>query len=102
MKDLNLVRILDFSSETSLEALKGKFGREWAEDYRITIVKSHAFLVSKIVEASTSFNIELPEHWPFYLQIISSSGIRNIRITDGININLSVGEQMTAQFTLKM
>lgn len=102
MKDLNLVRILDFSSELSLEALKGKFGRDWDEDYRITVVKSHAWLVSKVMTESKSIEIELPEHWPFFLQILSQSGVRNILVEDNINVNLVAGDQLAAQFTLKM
>lgn len=102
MKDLNLVRILDFNSESSLEALKGKFGREWEEDFRLSIMKSHAFLSSKVMTESKTIEIELPEHWPFYLQVLSPSNTRNILITEGIQINLVAGDQLAAQFTLKM
>lgn len=88
--------------ENLAPALQGSWGREWKDNYRLTIVKSHAYLSSIIFSEQSIINLQLPEHWPFYLQILSTSGSTNILVENSIELTMEPGQQFSAQFTLKL
>lgn len=102
MKNDGFIRLLDFTPASIQEALKGKYGRIWTKDYRLTILKSHAFFVSDIRDEDFKIKVTLPVHAPFYMLIMSANGVRTVLVEKDIEITLSAGEQAQAQFTLKM
>ena len=101
MRNDGFMRLMDFTPASLQEALKGKYGRIWKTDYRLSVIKSHAFFVSKIAEEETELKVILPEHDPFYMMVLSPNGVRVVLVEDDINLTLSASEQATAQFTLK-
>lgn len=102
MKNEGFMRLLDFTPASIQEALKGKYGRIWTTSYRLSVIKSHALFESIIVDQEYNLRVTLPEHFPFYMMILSSNGLRTVLITDNIDLTLSANEQAVAQFTLKM
>lgn len=99
----NSVKIGDFNClDPNIlgDALKGMWQRRWEAVIKLTIVRSHAILSSVIVNEETVVKMDLPTHEPFYLEILSESGSRNVLITDGINMTLNSGEQCRAVFTI--
>ena len=98
---MHLTKITN-KAENLAPALQGSWGREWKDKYRLTIVKSHAYLSSIIFSEQSNINLQLPEHWPFYLQILSPSGSTNILVENSIELTMEPGQQFSAQFTLKL
>lgn len=97
------VRLSDFSNvDQTSEALKGYWARNWGDIVRLTIVKSHVLLSSIIVEKTTAVKMDLPQHKPFYLTITKPSGVRIIKIEEGIDVTLTAGESMNAVFTVEI
>lgn len=97
------VRLSDFSNEDQTsEALKGYWARNWGDIIRLTIVKSHVLLSSIIVDKTTAVKVDLPQHKPFYLTIANPSGVRIVKIDEGINVTLAAGESMSAVFTVEI
>ena len=97
------VRLSDFSNEDQVnDALKGYWARNWGDIARLTVVKSHCLLSSIIVPEVTAVSMELPQHKPFYLNVLGPSGVRTVLITEGINVTLSAGESMSAVFTAEI
>jgi len=101
MRNDGFMRLMDFTPASLQEALKGKYGRIWTTEYKLSIIKSHAFFVSKVMEDETTLKVTLPEHDPFYLMITSPNGVRAVLVEKNIETILSASEQATAQFTLK-
>jgi len=84
------------------DALKGYWAKKWDEHVRLTVVKSHGLITSDIATEDVSVYLELPQHHPFYLQVLSANGTRNILINDHILINLTAGEQLSGIFTTEV
>lgn len=102
MSTMNSVKISDFDQEQIADALQGTWNRRWDSVLRLTTMKSHCILSSKVVTEATKISMTLPAHQSFYLQILSSSGSRNVLIdTDkSIDLMLNAGESVSATFTL--
>jgi hypothetical protein len=84
------------------DALKGFWARKWEDFARLTVIRGHGLISSPIAEKATVVKLKLPDHQPFYLNILNSSGSRTVLVKDDIAIVVSPGEQLQAVFTTEV
>ena len=84
------------------DALKGYWVRKWEDSIMLTVVKGHAMLSSLIAETDTVIDIWLPQHKPFYANILGLNSSRRILVTDKLQTLIHEGEQIQAVFTVEM
>ena len=100
------VKLGDFNIEDKgylSDALKGYWARKWENNVQLTIVRGHCMLSSPIMTAETIIDIEIPDHKPFYVNIISANSSRRELIeTKNIKLILQSGEQLQAVFTVEV
>ena len=84
------------------DALKGFWARKWEEFARLTIVRGHGLISSPIATKATLVKLKLPDHQPFYLNILKASGSRTVLVKDDVAIILQPGEQIQAVFTTEV
>lgn len=102
MAILNGVRVSEFNPDVIADAIGGTWSKKWESILRLTVMKSHCFLSSKIVTESTDVHMDLPGHQSFYLQVCGSEGVRTVKIDtdESIDLTLNAGESVSAVFTL--
>ena len=85
------------------DALKGYWARKWEDKVRLTVVRGHALLSSDIVAEDTVINMALPEHKPFYANVLSETSSRRILVdSNQLKTILHSGEQIQAVFTVEV
>jgi len=98
LSELNLT-----NPNTLGDAIKGYWAKKYDDILRLTVVRGHAMLSSRILEKDAVLNMELPQHQSFYLNILGASSERRVRIDDHIkNIQIYAGEQVSAVFTVEV
>lgn len=71
-----------------VEAIQGKWLKQQNEIVRLTILKSLLFITSDIVSKESNISMDLPEHGPFYLDIIGSESVTRVKIESNAKLEV--------------
>jgi len=91
--------IISETNTNYVQALKGRWFKEWGTDYSMNVFRDIGVIVSDVMTEAKTFSVTLPACYDFYAQILGASGVRTYKVTDGkISVALSAGEMLTGTF----